>query len=201
LYINFEVKPKQRGIFVHIPRAAGTTVSRHIWPWASRMFLAHATASFVRDNIGKRQWDKYFTFAFVRNPWERIVSYYLLYREYTQYNKIDRRISFDDFLEHDSLIMGSFGYNGWLLSEEMWSQKIFITNHLDSKEIIVDFIGKFEDFDKDFGFVCDKLEINKNWRKKNANSKYDYRDYYTDETRKLIEKRCRWEIEKFGYEY
>lgn len=203
-YISFELKSKHRGIFIHVPRTGGVMMSRHVWPWATRLYMAHITASYCRDIIGKLAWDKIFTFAFVRNPWERILSRYFTYSNYTRFHKIDRSMTFEEYLNHHPMILGSVAYNGWILNDEIWSQKLFLVGDLldDDDDPIVDFVGRFEKFDEDFGFVCDKLEIPKNWRQKNeSGKKYDYHDYYTDETRKLIEKRCKWEIEKYGYQY
>lgn len=200
-YVNTELSARQRGVFIHIPRTAGTSISRHIHPQASRMYLAHATASFVKyqlDMTGPAVWDKLFTFAFVRNPWERLVSWYLFYRRHRKGRKV---LPFHDFIQRDSMIMGSFAHNGWT-DTNLWSQAIFLTdNATPSGNIMVDFVGKYENIDEDFAYICSKLELPMHIRKKNNVAAYNYKDYYTDEDAARVEKLCAWEIKQFGYKF
>jgi hypothetical protein len=73
-YSNFA--DEHQCIFIHIPKAAGTSValtlfgepSRHV-PW------------FEYYQANPRKFRKYFKFAFVRNPWDRLVSSYFFLRK------------------------------------------------------------------------------------------------------------------------
>jgi chondroitin 4-sulfotransferase 11 len=197
-YTRFDISPKQRGIFIHVPRTGGTSISRHVFPRASRMFLAHSTASFVQSHIGDVYWEKLFTFSFVRNPYERLVSWYLFYKK----NRPNTHfLSFDEFLKRDTMIMGSFVYNGWM-DVDLWSQSVFLTADGSSKsDIIVDFVGRYENFDEDMSYICEKLELPKLTTHKHNSGEYDYKDYYTDELKALVKTRCAWEIKTYGYKY
>ena len=81
------------------------------------------------------------------------------------------------------------------------SQIDFITYK--NGEIITDFIGRFENLNQDFNYVCKKLKINdvhlehlnKSIRKKN------YRRYYNDELANLVYKRYKKDIRLFNYEF
>jgi len=200
-YVNFEPSPQQRGILIHIPQTSGVVMSRHLHPRASRMFLAHATASFVRYQLGDSLWRKMFTFAFVRNPWERLVYWYELYR---RKHKSQKMLSFEEFLSRDTMIMGSFAHNGWT-DVDLWSQSVFLTsNGSSSGKVIVDFVGRVENVESDFGYICDKLEIRRPQEPLDMNNTrhLHYSTYYhSKELVALVARRCSWEINKYGYKF
>src|SRR5215471_6690247 len=110
---------QRRFVFIHIPKNAGTAVhaalqsacsdararprriplladfhDTYTWnePWH------HALASEVKAQLGTR-WSRFFTFAFVRNPWARLVSLYnmLLMDKRDRWLKDTR--DFGEFLE------------------------------------------------------------------------------------------------------
>lgn len=83
-------------VFVHVPKAAGTSISRLFTSFSTyrdlevggtpmgeqvqrytkkRFGLAkHSTAAEIREVMGEQRWGKYYTFAFVRNPYTRAYS-------------------------------------------------------------------------------------------------------------------------------
>ena len=90
-------------------------------------------------------------------------------------------------------------YNGYL------SQKSFICEP-NTGEVMLDFVGRMETFDKDFDFVRKRLGLKPlgKYIKFNSQFKYaqnhnDYRTFYGEYEKKIVEERCQWEIERFGY--
>src|SRR5437764_11835271 len=95
------ISHKYRTIFVHIPKTGGQSVENvfltlHGLTWETReplllrpnsdrnlgpSQLAHLRAKeyVACGHIDQENFDSYFKFAFVRNPWERIVSGYHYY--------------------------------------------------------------------------------------------------------------------------
>src|SRR5690348_4368952 len=77
-------------LFIHIPKAAGTSIRRTLEPYAITDHLAYSRG--IDDYVAKKRQfpphltyanaakvlkvdlGAYFTFAFVRNPWDRYVS-------------------------------------------------------------------------------------------------------------------------------
>ncbi len=78
--VLFSVAPEKMGIFIHIPKMAGTSTYLQTGTVAPKMFGRHVTALFVRNRLSAEEWESLFKFAFVRNLWQRVVSMYRFYR-------------------------------------------------------------------------------------------------------------------------
>lgn len=105
-------------IFIHIPKTAGTSISavleplaqyRRPSPWIklrrrlpgplparSHYFSQHARAADVRRRIGAGQFDRLFSFAFVRNPYGHALSHYRHLQRF-RHERIARRVRDMDF--------------------------------------------------------------------------------------------------------
>ena len=71
------VSDSHKLVFVHIQKTGGITVDRLLnerIPDLRGLVARHAFASQGMDQLN--EWDEYFKFAFVRNPWDRLVSWY-----------------------------------------------------------------------------------------------------------------------------
>ena len=79
------------------------------------------------------------------------------------------------------------------------------------EELFVDFIGKFENLNKDFEVLCDKLNLDYKLLKlrgytglptvRFGGSHGNYKTYYDDETIELVSNVYRRDLELFDYEY
>ena len=89
---------------------------------------------------------------------------------------------------------------GWSRGKKTSQKEIYYDST--QGDILVDFIGKFENLEKDFNFICEKIGIDAELPHINySKRKNKYRDYYTEETRDLIGEYYKEEIELFGYEF
>ena len=90
------ISHEKKCIFIHIPKCGGTSIEDVIWPkdrgrtdedlWMGFVTrfenkyqtggLQHLLAWQVREEVGCDVFSAYYKFAFVRNPWDRIVSQY-----------------------------------------------------------------------------------------------------------------------------
>ena len=134
--------------------------------------------------------ETYFKFAFVRNPWSRMVSWYefclrLPLRPRSTMispssNKF-RPISFDTFLNtHDHCPQLDWvSLNG---------------------VISLDFVGKFENLINDFNHICEKLSIpNPTLPHENKSSYQHYSTYYTEDLKNIVHDHYADDINEFNY--
>jgi hypothetical protein len=102
-------------LFIHNPRTSGTAIRRSLlfgedpnakpqWPGD---LGKHAFANQLRNWTPENEWNKRFKFSIVRNPWDRLVSLYGLFRRPTEPNfegKIKVKVGkFLEALDHPSL--------------------------------------------------------------------------------------------------
>ena len=89
---------KLKFIYIHIDKTGGTSIASSLWPdlriaeggTYHDAIGKHWSIKRYNDNAGRRaKYEKYFKFAFVRNPWDRAVSKYFF----------DRKINEDKSLE------------------------------------------------------------------------------------------------------
>jgi hypothetical protein len=64
-------------IFIHVQRTGGTTIERWLQgedQWNIHHNTKHITTGYARDRAYPEYFNEYFKFAFVRNPYERVMS-------------------------------------------------------------------------------------------------------------------------------
>ncbi len=194
-------------IHVHIPKTAGQSIRAFLNPGASNAEAfpsdyansgpraAHLTVSEMMANDLDGLCKKYFKFAFIRNPWDRAVSEYL----WRQKRKTDR-VAFDTF---ESFLMGAL--EGWEYRGDdvrhMMSQKAFVTS--ESGNLLVDFIGRFENFNVDMAEVCQCIGVSfQDFPRINESNKVARSNaFYTPETRELVHRLWGEDIDYFEYDF
>jgi len=205
-------------LFIHVPKTAGQAMEQYIlngmgldwkkdkarmlckknrWPWKGPFRLAHLTAQEYLDYnyLSQEEFDKMFKFAFVRNPWARMVSYFV-------YAGHGEKYSFDDWLvnhfptpKDEKWPMRKSGYR------MIMPQTDYILD-ADGK-LIVDYVGKFENINDDFQEACKLAGLpagelpSKNVSKKSKH----YSEYYTPELRARVAEIYALEIEMFDYTF
>lgn len=221
-------------IFVHIPKAAGQSVEMY---FMNRLNLnreneAHREQMLLHDNndpargtqklshlsateyvscghISQQNFDRYYKFSFVRNPWSRLVSEYR-YRNFLSHK------SFKDF------VMNKLPKPGW---DDKYRHVMPQTEMLydDNGHLLVDFVGKFETLQQDFDQVCEQLgfaesglpHINSSDKKSrelrrkarnilhrnNESGLRIYTKFYDDETREFVSELYRSDIKNFDYSF
>jgi hypothetical protein len=224
------ISHKHKCIYIHIPKCAGTSVEKalgHLDGHVGREGQDHRIIrnlekpslnkyvfssmvnlklfvknlmflySYKVDNpnnknvVGKQQYENYFKFTIVRNPWSRAVSVYKnILRDDLHKNNygVPQDISFQDFLKMN-------------LGKNMLRPQTFWLKDYAGK-ISLDYVGKFEDLNTVFDEIKKKIDANDiEFLHKLKSTVDDYRDYYDEESKKLITDFFEEEILLFKYSF
>jgi hypothetical protein len=189
---------KSKTIFIHIPKTAGVSLAKAIY--GDVTFEGHR--SFYFNNIALNiKNEVYFSFSFVRNPFDRLYSAYKFLNEGGM-NHLDK-LAFQTFLSEFE-DFEDFILNG--LNEKLIYQIThFIPQHEylcdKSGNILVDFIGRFEDLESDTLLLSKRLKKDINLSHLNFNSKLDYKEVYTDEMIYKVNQIYQKDIDIFKYTF
>jgi hypothetical protein len=206
--------------FVHVPKTGGSSVSHALWSfadhvdhyWANRClslvgirvnhyapcrlrkFRPHTPADTLRHNLPAGLFESLFTFAFVRNPWDLLVSYYHFLRDADGHpDHVSHR------RRHATRLPDFEAYIRYEIRRGKISQTRMVTDR--RGRVLVDFLGRYESLRGDFAHACREIGINASLGRANASSRGDYRDYYTDRLVALVRDGFAEDIERFGYEF
>lgn len=211
---------KHNFLFVHTAKTGGTSIRaalgryRYAGRYGPAAFVAHkldqltghrigakfprhAKAIAAREMLPRELYDQLFKFVFVRNPWDlQVSSFHHIRRERPH---LMSRYS-DDFE----------GFLRWKLDPERpYQYHIDTSIELQSDylvdlggNVIVDFIGKYEQLSEDFATICQRIGIDTPelpHRRAATDRRKDFRSYYTDATAELVAQHFARDIELFNY--
>jgi len=200
-----------RYIYYYTPKVACTTIRKMLaqfegipWyhPWD------HRKVRFNYINTEASYVISYFKFAFVRNPWDRLVSCYFdkvvgvrtkpdnvaikdgVFRCFIPYNRDFKTMEFPEFAE---FVCG--------LSDNE-SNGHFRSQHTFFNHNAMDFIGRFENLTGDLEELRNKMGIKNIKEEHLMSSKHkNYKDYYNKELIDMVGNRFQKDIKLFGYEF
>jgi len=195
----------KRFLFVHIPKTAGNSIQSVLRDYSEDQLVAlrkeqdgierfglrnpsykikkHSTLNEYYEALGGDQFRDLYKFTCVRNPWDRMVSYYFTPTQSPETwspkkfrGIISKAVSISDYLRLD---------NG---EEDPFAN--------------VDCIMRFESLAEDFRAVCSAIGISPlTLPQYNRSNREHYSKYYDDELRELVRTRFAPEIERFNYAF
>jgi hypothetical protein len=198
--ISFE----KQFLFVHIPKTGGNSIQSVLVPWSEDEIVRarpgqdgverfavsnpkyklkkHSRLAEYRDALGGKQFERLYKFTCVRNPWERMVSYYFTPGQRKEWDPkafkrmISESSSTADYLRLDPGEADPFRN--------------------------VDRILRFENLAEEFASVCADVGIPPTPLPNYNKSERDhYSKYYDKELRDLVGERFADEIARFGYTF
>ncbi len=196
------ISNKNKLIFVHIPKNAGTSITES--DNIGFELHGHHTSKFYKDNYPK-QWEEYNKFAIIRDPWDRVVSNYeysKMSESYWHSKNVNRKYgvhpdyeTLKDVTFKDMLL--NFKEDSNFLKHQGWgSQYKYICDLNDS--IMVDNVFNIDELGSElFKTLIPNLKtINKSNKIHN-----NYKEYYDDETKEIVNKIYEKDIEIFKFQY
>jgi len=198
-------------IFVHIPKTAGSSVrsaleefslEKRSSNWSRFLkrlnlpkdyqryrFGLHSDLKKAQEKLPPELFNQYKKIAFVRNPWDMLVSNY----SFKVFGSADKKSKLKKY-DFESFIQAEAKAHNHLQSD-------YLTNK--DGEFQYDFLGRFENLANDYDRLRDYLDIPlKELPSKNrSHNRRAYQEYYTDETREFVASHWKKDIEAFAYTF
>ncbi len=205
----------KRFAFIHVPKTGGCSVKlaleqfaddvlryrpnrwldrcgihvNYFAPWPFKRFRTHTPAAILHRELPPDVYADLFTFAFVRNPWDLLVSSYHFLRRDRSHRRgrlAERLGSFSTYVDYELR-------RGKLLQSRMLTSR--------HGRLLVDFVGRFETLEADFAAICRHLRVVARLPHVNAVSHEDYRAHYTPRLAAAVADGFGEDIERFGYAF
>ena len=190
-----------KSIFIHIPKAAGMSVSKSIFEEQ----VGHKRAIYFREYDPVR-FNNYFKFTIVRNPWDRLFSAYTFMKNGGMWF-IDEMYGakyfneFNDFNEFVSFLGNKSFKARQILKWLHFRPQSFFVNDPSTGEALVNFVGKLESIQLDFDKVCSEIGIEKKLININKTKHSDYRDVYNSKSIDIVSNIYKEDIDNFNYDF
>jgi len=201
-------------LFIRVPKTASTSIEhtllihqdeilkkylQHgIHGNPGKMNKSHITANTVKNILGKDLYDRFFSFAFVRNSFARMASWF----SYSRKNDdilMNYKFQYDEITDLQK-IFEMFLIQFYDIRPFYFNQKNWIYDN--SGKRLVNYIGNYATLKKDFDKICNIIKlpiadlphlmvINGNKCEK----------FYNNKTIKMVNKMCSDEIKFFGFRF
>jgi hypothetical protein len=195
-------------LFTHVSRTGGVSIRQALlgaFPDGRELLGQHAALADARPLLGAR-FDQVFKFAVVRNPWERMASWYAL----VGLKHADMAIGARQLLDPGSAHWRNFDtfLTSWLAETclvagvrrrrmSQWGQLAGAGD-----EPLADAVLRYESLEADLGNVCARAGIGPlSLDRFNASHHAHYSRYYSAQGRRLVADAVPEDIEHFGYRF
>jgi len=204
------ISESRKFIFVHIQKTGGTSLKHVIRTHVEDAHPLLGTHDFARG--GRRAlgaaWDEYFSFAFVRNPWDRLVSWWsMIAQAGSKTDGKNDRNQFWHYVRENGRTFEEFITNCTEAIPDRDGSKCAAVNQYDylvdeSGRCIVGFVGRFETLSDDVATVLKRLGLPATELPHRTRSRHrPYAEYYTPALRDMVGERFARDIERFGYRF
>jgi len=205
------INNKYKCIFIHINKNAGTSIDTLFNDKHSGHRNIKSYESFKKTKL---VYPHYYKFTVVRNPWDKMVSFYHYHVKLGW--KLEWGWSSDNeptFIEFIKIIDGFSNEKQMELwpEEENYPHKsgtMRMSNQIDwlidsNNKMPLNYICRFENLQEDFNVVRSHLRLPENYKLPyyNKSNHSHYSTYYDEETKDIVARRFSKDIEYFGYRF
>ncbi|MBV2358706.1 sulfotransferase family protein [Thalassococcus sp. CAU 1522] len=211
------ISPGRNFIFVHIPKTGGTSMALALEDRAHRddiligdtpkaqrrkgrlkgltprgRLWKHATLADIDGVLTPGQIAGMLVFTMVRNPWDRMVSYYHWLQDQTFAHPavaLAKTLNFADFLRHDETAK----------SVSKWPYPRYVTDATGTERPAL--FLRLEHLETDIAPLADHLGFMPDLPHANRSNRDAYQMYYTDDLAALVGRYCSADIGRFGYRF
>jgi len=179
-------------VFIHVNKTGGTSITKAL----GLSDKQHLPVVRVKRIVGNKAWCQALKFAFVRNPWDHVVSHFHFR---VQTNQTGLGTAPIPFAERVRLAYGMRDSRCFDTPKMFMPQVNWLEDETGNSD--VDSVGRFERIEADFREVCKRLRIRAQLPHMNPSTRDKYRAYYDDETVEIVRRCFAEDIAAFGYEF
>lgn len=214
-----EISLSHRFVFVHVPKTGGDSMTAALRPlgtdgvWrTNRQKFKHATARAIRRQfLEPAQWRTFFSFGFVRNPWEWVQSKFhynrMMHRHLVEHPEEvtpDIAAWVDDVARASQYSFAEFVavHCGWLGEAGLYRRWLCDAHGRQ----LVKFVGRYERLAADWAQICERIGVelelpHHNETLVDGSPRPPYQEEYDDASRQLVAEAFASDIEIFGYRF
>jgi len=185
-----------RCIFIHVPKTGGTSV----FSFFPGLLQMHDTYHVYQEK-SPVLFQKYYKFAFVRNPWDRLVSAFNYLR--TSSHELHPRAIKQDiatYRDFRDFVLRGLRTDSMATYHLFTPQSEFLCNN--AGEILMDHLGRFENIQEDFSIIARKLAMKVELPHRNSSAKkLDWRKCYDDQCIEIVAEFYQRDIDIFHYRF
>lgn len=188
------ISHKNKYIYYGVPKVASISIRKMLAEFDGIEWIFPPSSNTKFEYVSQNGALKYpyFKFAFVRNPWDRLVSCYAdkVIGGY-KFNYHGMKFAGMEFKEFAKLVCS---INDNRSDGHFKSQHTFIKHN-------IDFMGRFENLANDLDVVRSKLGIGIKEEHLMKSKRKTYEDYYDEDLKEMVGDRYKEDISKFGYKF
>lgn len=199
------ISDNKKFIFIHVFKTGGKSITAALESFANPgLMCSHVSAFDVSQRIGVDKFNSYFSFVFVRNSWDWLVSiYYSRFKCPLKSKEVDALI-----LNEKVRRLGSFSNFVKQVYKDrsflpipylMGSQKDCICSP--NGKLLINFVGKFENLEVDFNSVCSQIGVSTKLLQLNTSEHKPYQQEYNVETKEMVKQIFESDISYFNFKF
>lgn len=163
------------------------------FPWGDLAAIQHGHLALhqVRPYLGDETFSDYLKFAFVRNPFDRFVSYCAFMLRHT-----------DAFQTKPQAVMRHFLFEEPPEGHILFQPQASLLLDEDGQTLLTDQIGRVEDMQGSYEAICALIGIEpRSLDRVNASQRADFRQYYDQSLIEAVAARYAQDLDLFGYSF